>query len=89
MRIIPPENDGFALVLLDFSFLNEPLFLYPDTLQQGLSRLVRQVLGYQFTLDSLLEDRLLEIFWKAGIENTQRFFFAPIFAERHIYAING
>ena len=45
MRIIPPENDGFALVLLDFSFLNEPLFLYPDTLQQGLSRLVRQVLG--------------------------------------------
>ena len=55
MRIIPSENDGFVLILFDFSFLDKPLFLRPDTLQQSLCRLVRRVLRYQLTLDCLLQ----------------------------------
>ena len=65
MRIIPSENDGFVLVLFDFAFLDEPLFLCPDTLQQSLCRLVRRVLGYQLALDCLLQDGLLEGFWES------------------------
>ena len=59
MRIIPSENDGSVLVLFDFAFLDEPLFLRPDTLQQSLCRLVRRVLGYQLALNCLLQNRLL------------------------------
>ena len=58
MRIIPSENDGFVLVLFDFSFLDKPLFLCSDTLQQSLCRLVRRVLRYQLALDCLLQDGL-------------------------------
>ena len=64
MRIIPSENDGFVLVLFDFAFLDEPLLLRPDTLQQSLCRLVRRVLRYQLALDCLLQNRLLEGFWE-------------------------
>jgi hypothetical protein len=67
MRIIPSENDRFVLVLFDFAFLDEPLLLRPDTLQQSLCRLVRRVLGYQLPLDRLLQDGLLEPLWKGGV----------------------
>ena len=56
------------LVLLDFTFLDEPLFLRPDTLQQSLCGLVRRVLGNQLALDCLLQYRLLEGFWEICIE---------------------
>ena len=68
MRIIPSENDRFVLVLFDFAFLDEPLFLRPDTTKQSLCRLVRRVLGYQLALNCLLQNRLLEGFWKACVE---------------------
>ena len=68
MRIIPSENDRFVLVLLDFAFLDEPLFLRPDTLQQSLCGLVGRVLRYQLTLDCLLQNRLLEGFWETAVE---------------------
>ncbi len=55
MRIIPSENNGFVLVLFDFSFPDKPLFLCPDTLQQSLCRLVRRVLWYQLALDCFLQ----------------------------------
>ena len=64
MRIIPSENDGFVLVLFDFAFLDEPLFLCPDTLQQSLCRFVSRVLRYQLALDCLLQYRFLEGFWE-------------------------
>ena len=65
MRIIPSENDRLVLLLFDFAFLDEPLFLSPDTLQQGLCGLVRRVLGYQLALDCLLQYRLLERLWES------------------------
>ena len=68
MRIIPSENNGFVLVIFDFAFLDEPLFLCPDTLQQSLCRLVRRVLRYQLTLDCLLQYRLFEALWKRVIQ---------------------
>ena len=71
MRIIPSENDGFVLVLLDFALLDEPLFFRPDTLQQSLCRLVRRVLRYQLALDGFLQYRLLEAFWKGTIQLVQ------------------
>ena len=64
ISIIPSENDRFVLVLFNFSFLDEPLFLCSDTLQQSLCRLVRRVLRYQLALDCLLQNRLLESFWE-------------------------
>ena len=64
MRIIPSENDGFVLVLLDFTFLDEPLFFRPDMFQQSLCRLVRRVLRYQLALDGFLQYRLFEGFWE-------------------------
>ncbi len=67
MRIIPSENDRFVLVLFDFSFLDEPLLFYPDTLQQSLCRLVIWVLRYQLALDGFLQNRLLEGFWEIGV----------------------
>ena len=72
MRIIPSENDGFMLVLFDFTFLDEQLFLRPDTLQQSLCRLVRRVLGYQLTLDCLLQYLFLEGFRKVFIHSGKR-----------------
>ncbi len=70
MRIIPSENDRFVLVLFNFSpSLYKPLFLRPDTLQQGLRRLVRRVLGYQLALNGLLQYRLLEAFWKGFLHD--------------------
>ena len=68
MRIIPSENDRFVLVLFDFAFLDEPLLLRPDTLQQSLCRLVRRVLRYQLALDCLLQNRLLEGFWECRLK---------------------
>ena len=67
MRIIPSENDRLMFVLFDFSFLDEPLFLRPDTFQQILCRLVRRVLWYQPTLDCLLQYRFFEGFGEGGV----------------------
>ena len=72
MRIIPSENNGFVLVLFDFAFLDEPLFLRPDTFQQSLCRLVRRILRYQLALDCLLQYRLLESLWETAIEILER-----------------
>ena len=62
MRIIPSENDGFVLVLFDFAFLDEPLFLCPDTRQQNAGGFVVWVLWDEFALDGFLEDGFFEGF---------------------------
>ena len=69
------------LILFDFLFFDEPLFLYSDTLQQSLCRLIRWVLRYQLALDCFLQYRLLEGFWEICIECCQFLFSSVVTIE--------
>ena len=56
MRIIPFENDGFVLILLDFSCLDKLLLFSSDAFKKNGSRFIVWALGYKLALYSLLEN---------------------------------
>ena len=64
MRIIPSENDGFVLVLLDFAFFDQLLLLRTDALQKYTGRFIGRVLGDELSLYGHLLNGFLELIGK-------------------------
>ena len=56
IRIIPPKNDGFVLVTLDFARFDKLFFFCADSLQKDGSGFVGRVLGNELALNSFLKD---------------------------------
>ena len=52
MRIIPSENDGFVLILLDFTFLHQTLLLSTNTFQKNGRWFIGRILRDEFSLYS-------------------------------------
>ena len=61
------EDDGRVLFFLNFALFDELFFLCTDAFQQNRSRFIARVLWDKFTLDSVLENGLLELIRKDSV----------------------
>ena len=54
--ILATEDDGFLLVTLNLTLLDEFFFLCTDTLQQDRGRFIIRILWYKLATNSEIED---------------------------------